>query len=49
MPMTHQMNVLRVFLASPSDLEAERKATKKLIDRLNLSIRKIGWAVDLFV
>ena len=49
MPMTHQMNLLRVFLASPSDLEAERKATKKLIDRLNLSIRKIGWAVDLFV
>ena len=47
MPMTQQINVLRVFLASPSDLEAERKATKAIVDRLNHTIRGIGWAVEL--
>ena len=40
MPLTQQMNVLRVFLASPSDLEDERKATKEMVDRLNLTIRE---------
>ena len=47
MPLTQQMNVLRVFLASPSDLEDERKATKEMADRLNLTIRAAGWTVEL--
>ena len=47
MPLTQQMNVLRVFLASPSDLVDERKATKEMVDRLNSSIRETGWAVEL--
>ena len=47
MPMTHQIKVLRVFLASPSDLEAERKATKEIVERFNHTIREIGWAVEL--
>ena len=47
MPMTHQRKVLRVFLASPSDLEAERKATKEIVERFNHTIREIGWAVEL--
>ena len=47
MPPPQQMNVLRVFLASPSDLQAERKATKEIVDRLNRTIREIGWVVDL--
>ena len=47
MPLTQQMNVLRVFLASPSDLEDERKATKEMVDRLNLTIRAAGWTVEL--
>ena len=47
MPRTHQMNVLRVFLASPSDLEDERRETKKLVDRINSTIREIGWTVEL--
>ena len=47
MPLTQQMNVLRVFLASPSDLEAERKATKEMVDRLNPTIRAAGWTVEL--
>ena len=47
MPLTQQTNVLRVFLASPSDLEDERKATKEMVDRLNLTIRESGWTVEL--
>ena len=47
MPRTHQMNVLRVFLASPSDLGDERKETKKLVDRINSTIRETGWTVEL--
>ena len=47
MPLTQQMNVLRVFLASPSNLEDERKATKEMVDRLNLTIRESGWTVAL--
>ena len=47
MPLTQQKNVLRVFLASPSDLEDERKATKEMVDRLNLTIRESGWTVEL--
>ena len=47
MPLTQQMNVLRVFLASPSDLKAERKATKEMVDRLNPTIRAAGWTVEL--
>ena len=41
------MNVLRVFLASPADLEEERKAAKEIVDRLNSIIRKFGWTVVL--
>ena len=47
MPPHQQMNILRVFLASPSDLQAEREATKEIVDRLNRTIREIGWVVDL--
>ena len=47
MPPTHQMNVLRVFLASPSDLADERKETKEMVDRLNSTIRVTGWTVEL--
>ena len=49
MPLPQQMNVLRVFLASPSDLEDERKATKEMIDHLNPTIREIGWTIELLV
>ena len=41
------MKVLRVFLASPTDLADERKATKDLVDRLNLTIRQTGWTIEL--
>ena len=48
MPLTQQMNVLRVFLGSPSDLKAERKATKGVVvDRINPIIREFGWTVEL--
>lgn len=47
MPPTRQLTVLRLFLASPSDLAAERDATKDVVDRLNSAIGKIGWAVEL--
>ena len=47
MPLPQQMNLLRVFLASPSDLQAEREATKEIVERLNRTIREIGWVVEL--
>ena len=47
MPPPQQMNILRVFLASPSDLQDEREATKEIVDRLNRTIREIGWVVEL--
>ena len=45
--MTQQRNILRVFLASPSDLKAERKATKEMVDRLNRTIRETNWIIEL--
>ncbi len=47
MALTHQMNVFRVFLASPSDLEAERKITKEIVDRINSVICEISWTIEL--
>ena len=47
MPQTYQMKVLRVFLASPSDLEAERKEMKKLVDRINSTIQGTNLIVEL--
>ena len=41
------MNVLHVFLASPSGLQDERKMTKEIVDRINSSIRETGWTVEL--
>ena len=41
--------VFRVFLASPSDLEAERKKAKEIVDRLNRIIRTFNWTVELLV
>ena len=47
MPRTHPLNVLHVFLASPSDLEDERKMTKEIVDRINSTIRESSWTVEL--
>ena len=41
-------NVLTLFLASPSDLEAEREIVQKTVLRVNTTTGKIaGWSIDL--
>ena len=40
--------VLTVFLASPGDLDAERKAARHAVERVNKNVAKhLGWHVDL--
>ena len=41
------MNVFRVFLASPSDLEEERKAAQEVVEGLNPIIRKVDSILEL--
>lgn len=42
-----QLNNLRVFLASPGGVEGERRAVYRLVDELNVSIRRHGWQVEV--
>ena len=42
-----QLNNLRVFLASPGGVEDERRAVYRLVDELNVSIRRHGWQVEV--
>jgi len=42
-----QLHNLRVFLASPGGLEEERAAVRRLIDEMNVSLRRIDWQVEL--
>ena len=42
------MRILNVFLASPNDLQEERKVTRDIIDRINRVFnRRIGWHIEL--
>ena len=42
------LNVLTVFLASPSDLGAERQIVRDVADRLNSVLnRTVGWTIEL--
>lgn len=42
------MNTLRVFIASPSDLEPERRAIKEVVDTLNVAFGKeVTWQIEL--
>ncbi|MEP7309150.1 MAG: hypothetical protein ABJA98_26905 [Acidobacteriota bacterium] len=40
-------NVLTVFIASPSDLNPERRAAFEVTAELNETLKKINWSVDL--
>jgi hypothetical protein len=43
-----QRNILTVFLASPGDLQEERKITKASVERVNKIIpRRVGWRIEL--
>lgn len=43
-----ERNILSVFVASPSDLSAERKALRGVIERFNkINGRRIGWQIEL--
>lgn len=42
-------NVLKVFLASPSDLKDERKIVKDVVERVNIVVgRRVDWHIELF-
>src|SRR3954470_18165980 len=42
--------ILSVFLASPSDVTEERKATQEVVDTINSTVsRDLGWSIDLLV
>src|SRR4051794_37021061 len=47
--MTYEARaVLKVFLASPSDLAEERKVSKDIVDSINHGAgRVLGWHIDL--
>jgi hypothetical protein len=40
--------VLNIFLASPSDLQEERRITREIVDRINRVLgRSLGWQIEL--
>lgn len=41
------LRVLSAFLASPSDLDAERQAAKDVVDGVNRALRSSGWRIEL--
>lgn len=42
-------NVLNVFIASPSDLQDERRVAREVVDSLNRAIgRQLSWHIELF-
>jgi Domain of unknown function (DUF4062) len=48
--MATQRKVLRVFLASPSDLTDERAQARAVIDGINRTLREaLSWQIELFV
>lgn len=46
-PPAHQLNNVRLFLASPGGVEDERNAVHRLTDELNVAIRRHGWQVEV--
>lgn len=44
---TSRLHNLRLFLASPGGLETEREAVRRLIDEMNVSLRRIDWQVEV--
>lgn len=40
-------NVLTVFIASPSDLSAEREVAFRLVEELNQTLKILDWSIDL--
>lgn len=46
---TEQLHVLRIFLASPSDLNDERHIAYEIVDQINRAIcPELGWHIELF-
>lgn len=44
---TGRLHNLRLFLASPGGLETERNAVCRLIDEINVSLRRINWQIEV--
>jgi uncharacterized protein DUF4062 len=40
-------NVLTVFIASPSDLTAEREVAFRIVEELNQTLKIVDWSIDL--
>ena len=41
-------NVLNIFIASPGDVDDERRILKEQIDAINKIVREINWHIDLY-
>jgi hypothetical protein len=41
-------NILKVFIASPSDLGDERRISFQIVAELNKSLRRLNWTIELF-
>lgn len=46
--MVAQRNILKVFLASPSDLAEERTAVAEAVSSANRIVASRGWSIDLY-
>lgn len=44
---TSRLHNLRLFLASPGGLETERAAVRRLIEDMNVSLRRIHWQIEV--
>lgn len=44
---THSIRNLRLFLASPGGVEAERKAIRRLAEELSVPFRRHGWQIEV--
>lgn len=45
MPSTR--NILTAFIASPGDVNEERKAAREIVERLNDALKSINWQIEL--
>jgi SOS response regulatory protein OraA/RecX len=47
--MQTTLRILKVFLASPSDVKPERAAAEKLVNDMNKLVREFGWQILLYM
>ena len=45
--MSSYRRLLNIFLASPGDLESERRAAKEVVDEVAMTARELGISLEL--